>query len=131
MSNNSVLIVEDDKDIRNTLSLALELEGYEVLEAENGRKALDTLLSLPEGSLPGCIILDLMMPVMDGMSLLDEIYKNFNLRLGSIPVILASAYGEVLDLRLTPVIAANISKPFTLDQLYKIVGQFCTSQKFA
>ena len=58
----SILIVDDDPDILQTLALCLSTEGYRILQASNGREALDVV----EKERPSVILLDLMMPVMDG-----------------------------------------------------------------
>jgi CheY-like chemotaxis protein len=63
----TVLVVEDDASTRAGLTALLEAEGYSVLGAENGRQALDLLAS---GDPPRLILLDLMMPVMDGWQFL-------------------------------------------------------------
>jgi CheY-like chemotaxis protein len=63
MSQLPVLIVEDDRDTREAIAMALQCAGFAVEEAENGRVALDMIHS---GTLPCLILLDLMMPVMDG-----------------------------------------------------------------
>src|SRR5439155_12456386 len=61
--NRCVLVVEDDTDGRETLAELLEAEGYPVARAANGRQALDYL---QRAGPPGLILLDLLMPVMDG-----------------------------------------------------------------
>ena len=67
---NRVLVVDDDADIRDILGRALSLEGYDVGFAENGRDALDALGSQPR---PCVVLLDLMMPVMNGIEFLDNV----------------------------------------------------------
>ena len=59
-----VLLVDDDEDLQCILKNALEIEGYEVLLANNGQEALDILAQ--KNTIVNCIILDLMMPIMDG-----------------------------------------------------------------
>ena len=80
-----VLIVEDDAPLRELLRRMLEREGYAVVEAEHGRAALDRLR---EGA-PGVILLDLMMPVMDGFEFLAELRREDAWR--GIPVIVLTA----------------------------------------
>jgi CheY-like chemotaxis protein len=80
-----VLIVEDDTALRELLRRMLEREGYAVVEAEHGRAALDRLR---EGT-PGIILLDLMMPVMDGFEFLVELRREDAWR--GIPVIVLTA----------------------------------------
>lgn len=88
MSNKKILIVEDDANIRDVLKLALEFEGYEVVSAKNGKEGLDLLLATD----PGLILLDLMMPVMNGWEFVEHL-KQKNL-FAKYPVIVVSAYSE-------------------------------------
>jgi CheY-like chemotaxis protein len=82
----TVLIVDDDHDLRQTLSEILNDEGYAVETATNGREALDLLR---RRGAPRVVVLDLMMPVMDGWQLLDELRRDE--ALSRIPVIIISA----------------------------------------
>lgn len=70
--NRRVLVVDDDSDIRETLRYILEDSEYEVAEAENGKIAL---IYLDLGNLPDIILLDMMMPIMDGIAFLQEIQR--------------------------------------------------------
>lgn len=72
MDNKRVLVVEDEKSIRNALRDRLIREGFAVLEAQDGQEGLD--ISLREH--PDIILLDLLMPVMDGLTMLKELRKN-------------------------------------------------------
>jgi len=92
MSKLQILIVEDDQMIRQSLLETLEMEGYMVITANNGRDAFD---KLEQGYLPSWILLDLKMPVMSGQEFLDVI-KN-NLKWKNIPVTLLSASGKIKD----------------------------------
>ena len=83
----TILIADDEKNIRATLSRALKLEGYQTEEAENGRRALERL----ESGEIDLLILDLQMPVLDGLGLLEEI-SGRNWR---IPVIVLTAHGSI------------------------------------
>jgi DNA-binding response OmpR family regulator len=69
MSADTVLVVEDDDDVRRSCAEILRTAGYEVIEAEDGVSALEQLKS----SRVGAVLLDLLMPGLDGLSLLDEI----------------------------------------------------------
>jgi CheY-like chemotaxis protein len=82
MSTRSVLLIEDDVDIQNYLKSVLELKGFEVETASNGKEGLDLL---EHGHVPGIIILDLAMPVMDGERFLEK--QRCNPEFGSLPVI--------------------------------------------
>jgi signal transduction histidine kinase/DNA-binding response OmpR family regulator/HAMP domain-containing protein len=80
-----VLVVEDEATTRQMLRRTLEKEGWAVSEAENGRAALERVAENP----PGLILLDLMMPEMDGFQFMDELRKNEAWR--SIPVVVVTA----------------------------------------
>jgi CheY-like chemotaxis protein len=114
----TVLIVEDDLDTREMLGRFLELEGFNVETAENGKRALERLGS----GVGACVILlDLMMPVMDGWQFRQEQIRNS--ALADIPVIVVSAAGRE---RLEKIQAdAYLSKPVDLDELLGCVTQFC------
>jgi CheY-like chemotaxis protein len=114
----TVLIVEDDNDTREMLGRFLELEGYNVETAENGKRALERLGS----GVGACVILlDLMMPVMDGWQFRQEQIRDASL--ADIPVIVVSAAGRE---RLEKIQAnAYLSKPVDLDELLGCVTQFC------
>jgi CheY-like chemotaxis protein len=118
MSQATVMVVEDDLDTREMLCRFLELEGYRVESASNGRQALDRLT----GGAPACVIvLDLMMPVMDGWQFRREQIRD--VELSRIPVIVVSAAGRDRIDR----IDANevLSKPVDLDELLARVSQYC------
>lgn len=115
----TILIVEDDYDTREMLGRFLELEGYHVETAANGQQALDRL---SEGLKACVILLDLMMPVMDGWQ-----FRRAQIRdaaLASIPVIVVSAAGRD---RLEKVDAnAYLSKPIDLEELLKQITAYCS-----
>jgi CheY-like chemotaxis protein len=86
----SIMVVEDDEDTRRWLARALEAEGWQVTEAENGRVALERLVAAP----PDLILLDLMMPEMDGFEFLTEIRRSETLH--DVPVVVITA-AELTD----------------------------------
>jgi putative two-component system response regulator len=88
-SAGTVLIVEDSAIIRRLVKDQVRKLGYEAREAENGKVALDAMLE----SLPDCVILDLMMPVMSGIELLEEMQKHEDLR--QVPVIVVTALSDM------------------------------------
>ena len=81
-----ILIVDDDPDIRELLTVVLEMADYAIITAENGKIALDIL---EQGSID-LIVLDMMMPVMSGLQFL-EVYSE-NHKYSDIPVVVNSAY---------------------------------------
>lgn len=84
-----VLVAEDKDDSRKLIRSMLEIHGYEVVEAENGADAVAR--SLAEN--PDVILMDLAMPVMDGVEATKKIRNHFALR--QIPIICITAYGEL------------------------------------
>lgn len=113
----TILIVEDDESIRETLQAVLELEGHNVLAAENGQVGLNLLASHPK---PSLILLDLMMPVMNGWEFATVLESDSNL--SDIPVIVVSAYSEKA---ITIKSKAILKKPVDLKLLYDTVKQWC------
>lgn len=87
-----VLIVEDDAAIRNGLADLLELEGFSVSRAENGRVSLNQLQA---GLRPDVIVLDLVMPVMDGLRFLKALRGTGH---AGIPVLVVTNVGDQVDL---------------------------------
>jgi len=111
-----VLVVDDDPDILQTLALCLSTEGYRVLMAANGREALDVV----HKERPACILLDLMMPVMDGWQFVGELESRGMRRA---PLLILSAdravQGHAQKLRAE----SYLAKPFDLDELLGKVSQ--------
>jgi CheY-like chemotaxis protein len=115
MPDKRVLVVDDDENIRRVLVEALTDEGYEVREAGEGQTALEHLAAWT----PSVIILDLMMPIMDGWQ-----FRERQLTLDyakDIPVIILTALRNRADLRILGA-AAVIAKPFSLKQVLRAVG---------
>lgn len=118
MANPTVFIIEDDIDTRDMLAHFLEMEGYHVELAANGRQALDRFSG---GASASVIVLDLMMPVMDGWEFRRRQVEDA--RLKDIPTIVVSAAGRD---RLAQIDAdAYLSKPVDMDELLYQVSQFC------
>ena len=92
MAKESVLIVEDDPDIVELLQYTLEREGYPVMVAQNGEKGL----SEAQRRRPGLILLDLMLPGLDGLEVCKALKADETTR--SIPVVMLTAKGEELSL---------------------------------
>ena len=83
-----ILIVEDDEHIRELLRLYLEREGYKIIEAENGQVGVDKWREQD----PDMILLDVMMPVMDGWQVCKIVRKE-----SQVPIIIMTAKGETFD----------------------------------
>lgn len=114
---DTILIIEDDFDIREALKDALELEGYHVLTAKNGKEGLETLLTVAS---PCLVLLDMMMPVMGGREFLHELKKDATLM--PIPVFIVSAIADKVN---TDGAVGFIKKPADLDVVLKMVERYC------
>jgi CheY-like chemotaxis protein len=124
MNKKFILIVDDDEDIRETLRDALTFEGYEAVTTNNGAEALKYLQQ--STILPGLIILDLMMPVMDGSKFIEVINAEYKETLAKIPLILATAKGSHTNVSNSELAHERIKKPIELDDLYSIVNKYCS-----
>jgi two-component system response regulator MprA len=118
MSGKRVLIVDDDEDMQALLQTVLENQEYEVITAEDGLAALQEL----EKSTPDLILLDLMMPRMDGYAFTEELRQR-GLQ-SSIPIIVISA--DVNAKQNSEQLGANsyISKPFDVRDLLGEISHF-------
>ena len=113
-----ILIVDDDDDVRQTLTELLEDEGYKAVGAGNGVEALQQLQRSP---LPCVILLDLTMPVMDGLQFREEQIRDG--RLSAIPVVVITAGGR---LGKTPPLGMPVmTKPFDIDALLGLLRLYC------
>ena len=106
----TILIVDDEQSIIDMLVYNLEKEGYNTLEATDGEKAVDIALN----NTPDLILLDIMIPKMDGLSVCKRIRHNLN-----VPIIMLSAKGEEIDKILGLELGADdyITKPFSIREL--------------
>lgn len=113
----TILVVDDDQDIRDTLTELLVEEGYEVIGAAHGGEALAALKDEPR---PDLILLDLMMPIMDGWQFRTE--QRNNPALADIPVVVVSATGK--DEKVAKLGAAQLlKKPIRLEELLEAVAR--------
>jgi CheY-like chemotaxis protein len=115
----TVLVVEDDRDTREMLERFLQLEGFTVHSAENGRAALEML---QHGGRACVILLDLMMPVMNGWEFRQA--QVSDPRLSTIPVIVVTAAGRRDQI---PAIDAHawLPKPVDFDRLLETIHPLC------
>jgi two-component system chemotaxis response regulator CheY len=122
-----VLVVEDDRDIRESLRDLLEMEGIEAATASEGLEAFEQLKS--GSALPDLIILDLMMPGMDGYQ-----FRELQLSdptLSSIPVLLMTADGNLEIKKMKIGARMAIRKPLEISNLLKIINENFSAEKQA
>ena len=117
---NAVLVVDDDSESRNLLRLSLEKEGWLVDEARNGKHAIEAI----QNRTPSLILLDLMMPEMDGFEFVDEIRSKHNL--ADIPIIVLTAMdidGEIRNKLRGQVQNILVKGAYDKDELFRRIGE--------
>jgi CheY-like chemotaxis protein len=112
-----ILVVDDDADIRSTIADILGDAGYTVQAAANGREALDLLKTSP---LPALILLDLMMPELDGWGFMAALQQELP-TLATIPVVIFSAHGDAGAAASSLEVVGFVKKPIRLDELLAAV----------
>lgn len=125
-----ILIVDDERDVVTLLQFLLEKDGHRISVAYNGQEALEKLGVVPkaEVELPDLIVLDVMMPVMDGYTVSAKLAEDPEARL--VPVLVLTAKGEMRDLfQLAPNVAAYIEKPFDPKKLRELIAGMLAPRK--
>jgi CheY-like chemotaxis protein len=117
---HGVLIVEDDRDVREAIAMFLAAEGYTVVEAEHGAEALQ---QLAVGGRFCLILLDLFMPTMDGWTFRSEQLRDP--ALAAIPVVVISADPDVVPTAIALGAVASMRKPLDLAVLLETVARHC------
>jgi DNA-binding response OmpR family regulator len=119
VAGKRILVVDDDPDIRELLFTALEDEGYEVVPAGNGQEALAVVRTFR----PDVIVLDLMMPVMDGWQFANELRAMDE----DIPLVLLSAARDLRTHAKNLDAADIIEKPFDLSELLPKIARVASA----
>jgi CheY-like chemotaxis protein len=119
--DNIVMIVEDDGGIRESLMEVLEDNQYQPIAAANGQEAIDRLRATRD--LPCVILLDLMMPVMDGREFRSIMLQD--MELGAIPVVVLTAHANLRDATEGMAAAACLKKPVQLEALLALIHRIC------
>lgn len=113
-----LLIVEDDEDILFVLTDFFESHGYKVLTALNGLLALELL---EKNEFPNLVLLDMMMPIMNGWQFRDEFVARYD---NECPIIVMTAAADAKKRSEEIGAAAWVAKPFNLDNILKLVKKF-------
>jgi two-component system chemotaxis response regulator CheY len=116
--SNEVLLIDDDTDIRDAITQILEYEGYTVFAACNGKEGFEILNT----KRPKLILLDLMMPVMNGWEFKTQL--NTKPELAQIPVVILSADGNVSERVNAIGVSGYLKKPIQLDTLLDTVKKY-------
>jgi CheY-like chemotaxis protein len=119
MGSPSILVVDDDEDVRTMLCLVLSAEGYQAVGAANGVEALERMRS--DGP-PALAFIDLMMPRMNGEDLIQAMTQDPSL--ARIPIAIISGQLTARTPVQTPRVIARLVKPVELDELLTVVHQF-------
>ncbi len=112
MGAGSILVVDDDAEIRDTLTAVLQEEGYDVRSAENGEEALIEVRRWH----PDLMLLDLMMPVLSGWEVLEALEESGEI--GDVPIVVVSAM-------CAPGVRECLHKPVDLEELLEVVARHC------
>jgi CheY-like chemotaxis protein len=126
MRGNSILVIEDDEGIRESMRDLLELEGYDVMTAENGEIGLRML----DAATPCLIVLDMMMPVMDGWQVLTALRNGCDAGRARIPVTVVSAAVDIQDLK-SRFDCDVMGKPVDIDALLDAAKRACHCQRIS
>jgi len=120
----NILVVDDERDVVTLVKFVLQKEGHTVIEAYNGAQALEKLGVEPvnaEAELPDLIILDVMMPIIDGHTACRRISENDRVR--KVPVVVLTAKGQMRELfESCGNVAAYLEKPFDPRKLREMIA---------
>jgi CheY-like chemotaxis protein len=116
--NGPILVVDDDDDVREVMTMALENSGYKVINAADGAQCLEILGRVPR---PCLILLDLMMPRMDGWQVCAELERRPELSEVPVVVLTGNVRATVTGLK----VAGFLRKPFDLATLLGVVRRHC------
>jgi len=120
MSKPVILLIDDEKSYAKVIKEALEISGVEVLLAHNAMDALNLFQQVP----PDLILLDVMMPEVDGLSLLRWIREHSENE--NLPIHVVSAKAQADDQKAAIAAGANgfLAKPFTVQEMRDVIGQY-------
>lgn len=116
-----IVIIEDDADLRETMQDLLEMEGFSVCTAENGKAGLKLI---ENSGKPCLILLDLMMPEMNGWEFLEAMQRDKQALLAQTPVAVVSAAADMSDVQ-QQYGCSVLKKPVSLDRLLALAHAHC------
>lgn len=118
-ADRHILVVDDDEDIRDLLATLLQSHGYHVDTARDGVEALAFIERLSEHNLPSTIVVDLMMPRMDGEALIRTLRTNP--RLADVRIVIMSGHQDARGRASRVRAAACLVKPIELEDLFRVI----------
>ena len=118
----TILVAEDNEDNRFIMKMLLEMRGYRVLTAANGREAIASA----ERERPDMILMDLRMPLLNGLAATRQLRQHTDARLRQLPVIALSAYDPAQHRAVAIAAGCNdyVTKPIDYDALEKLIETF-------
>ena len=126
-----ILVVDDEKDVIELLKFLLEKDGFEIITALNGKEALEKIGLLPSDTpavRPDLMILDVMMPQMDGYTVQSKLMENEEAK--TIPIVILTAKGQMKDLfGMATNVVAYIEKPFDPKMLREKIKELVNKTK--
>lgn len=120
MPSHHIVVIEDDTDLRETMKDLLEIKGFSVATASNGREGLELI---ERNGKPCLILLDLMMPEMNGWEFLEALQRDQPALLAQTPVAVISAAADVSDV--SQYGCSQFKKPVSVDRLYQLAQAHC------
>ena len=121
MPCSHIVVIEDDTDLRETLKDLLEMEGFRVVTASNGMEGLH---QIEQNGQPCLILLDLMMPVMNGWEFLDVLRQGKMAELAQTPVAVVSAAADIAGIE-RDYGCSVLKKPVSLERLFALAHAHC------
>jgi len=118
--SKKVMIVDDEPDILMTVGQMLEMCGYEVIKAKDGKECIDILKQLPSN--PDLVLLDIMMPEISGWDVAAKMKENPDWK--KIPIVFLTAKGDIMSIGMGSLAAVEyIVKPFDIKELKQIIAK--------
>jgi CheY-like chemotaxis protein len=121
VAHRNIVIIEDDADLRETMKELLEIEGFSVVTAENGREGMELI---ERNGRPCLILLDMMMPVMNGWEFLDAMQRERQALLAGTRVAVVSAAADMTGVK-EKYGCSVLRKPVNVGQLFALAHAAC------